>query len=116
MFVGVRSKNIFEALTQKVKEWVIAVRLERQYTKEEIIKMYLNVYDFGYNGDGIKSAANIYFGKEPIDLNIEESAVLVGMLKNLTVQSIKKTRIGAVKTKCCFWANEKKWTSKRERI
>ena len=82
LFVGVRSKNIFEALTQKVKEWVIAVRLERQYTKEEIIKMYLNVYDFGYNGDGIKSAANIYFGKEPIDLNIEESAVLVGMLKN----------------------------------
>ena len=82
LFVGVRSKNIFEALTQKVKEWVIAVRLERQYTKEEIIKMYLNIYDFGYNGDGIKSAANIYFGKEPIDLNIEESAVLVGMLKN----------------------------------
>ena len=82
LFVGVRSKNIFEALTQKVKEWVIAVRLERQYTKEEIIKMYLNIYDFGYNGDGIKSAANIYFGKEPIDLNLEESAVLVGMLKN----------------------------------
>ena len=82
LFVGVRSKNIFEAITQKAKEWVLAVRLERQYTKEEIITMYLNIYDFGYNGDGIKSASNIYFDKEPIDLNIEESAMLVGMLKN----------------------------------
>ena len=82
LFVGVRSKNIFEAITQKAKEWVLAVRLERQYTKEEIITMYLNVYDFGYNGDGIKSASNIYFGKEPMELNIEESAMLVGMLKN----------------------------------
>ena len=58
------------------------MRLERQYTKEEIITMYLNIYDFGYNGDGIKSASNIYFGKEPMELNIEESAMLVGMLKN----------------------------------
>lgn len=82
LFVGVRSKNIFEAITQKAKEWVLAVRLEKQYTKEEIITMYLNIYDFGYNGDGIKSASNIYFDKEPIDLNIEESATLVGMLKN----------------------------------
>jgi len=82
LFVGVRSKNIFEAITQKAKEWVLAVRLERQYTKEEIITMYLNIYDFGYNGDGIKSASNIYFNKEIDSLNIEESAVLVGMLKN----------------------------------
>ena len=82
LFVGVRSKNIFEAITQKAKEWVLAVRLERQYTKEEIITMYLNIYDFGYNGDGIKSASNIYFGKEPMELNVEESAMLVGMLKN----------------------------------
>lgn len=82
LFVGVRSKNIFEAITQKAKEWVLAVRLERQYTKEEIITMYLNIYDFGYNGDGIKSASNIYFDKELDSLKIEESAVLVGMLKN----------------------------------
>ena len=82
LFVGVRSKNIFEALTQKVKEWVLAVRLEKQYTKEEIITMYLNIYDFGYNGDGIKSASSIFFGKQINDLNLEESAVLVGMLKN----------------------------------
>ena len=82
LFVGVRSKNIFEALSQKFKEYVIAVRLERQYTKHEIISMYLNIYDFGYNGDGIKSASSIYFDKELDSLNIEESATLVGMLKN----------------------------------
>jgi len=82
LFVGVRSKNIFEALTQKVKEWVLAVRLEKQYTKEEIITMYLNIYDFGYNGDGIKSASSIFFGKQIDELSLEESAILVGMLKN----------------------------------
>lgn len=69
-------------IVQKAKEWVIATRLERQYTKEEIISMYMNIYDFGYNADGIRSAARIYFGKEPAQLKIEESAVLVGMLKN----------------------------------
>ena len=71
-----------ERIIQKVKEWVIATRLERQYTKEEIIAMYLNQYDFINNADGIRSAARIYFGKEPADLRTEESAVLVGMLKN----------------------------------
>lgn len=82
LFVGVRSKNIFETITQKIKEWVLAIRLERSYTKEEIVKMYLNIYDFNYNADGIRSASRIYFGKEPKNLKIEESAVLVGMLKN----------------------------------
>ena len=82
LFVGVRSRNKFEAATQKIKEWVIAIRLERQYTKEEIIAMYFNIYDFGNNGDGIRSAARIYFGKEPKDLNLKESAMLVGMFKN----------------------------------
>ncbi|MBT8281430.1 MAG: transglycosylase domain-containing protein [Muriicola sp.] len=82
LFVGVRSKNLFQAVTQKIKEWVIATRLERNYTKQEIIAMYMNIYDFGYNADGIRSASRIYFGKEPGDLKIEESAVLVGMLKN----------------------------------
>lgn len=82
LFVGVRSRNKMEALTQKIKEWVIAVRLERNYTKEEIVAMYLNIYDFNYNADGIRSASRIYFGKEPSELRIEESAVLVGMLKN----------------------------------
>ena len=82
LFVGVRSKNLFQAVTQKIKEWVIATRLERSYTKQEIIAMYMNIYDFGYNADGIRSASRIYFGKEPKDLKVEESAVLVGMLKN----------------------------------
>ena len=81
LFVGVRSRNIFQALAQKFKEYVIAVRLERQYTKREIVAMYLNIYDFGYNGDGIKSASSIYFDKELDSLKIEESAVLVGMDK-----------------------------------
>lgn len=82
LFVGVRSKNKFEAATQKIKEWVIATRLERQYTKEEIIAQYFNIYDFGNNGDGIRSASRIYFSKEPKDLDIKESAMLVGMFKN----------------------------------
>ncbi|SDD70831.1 penicillin-binding protein 1A [Pricia antarctica] len=82
LFVGVRSKNKFETLQQKAMEWVLATRLERQYTKEEIIAMYLNQYDFLYNADGIRSAAKIYFGKEPQELKTEESAVLIGMLKN----------------------------------
>ncbi|WP_222982793.1 transglycosylase domain-containing protein [Flagellimonas meishanensis] len=82
LFVGVRSKNKFQAVTQKIKEWVIATRLERNYTKEEIIAMYMNIYDFNYNADGIRSASRIYFGKEPSELRVEESAVLVGMLKN----------------------------------
>ena len=82
LFVGVRSRNKFDAIKQKIKEWVIATRLERNYTKEEIIAMYLNIYDFHYNADGIRSASRIYFGKEPQDLKIEEGAMLVGMLKN----------------------------------
>ena len=82
LFVGVRSKNKFETFKQKAMEWVLATRLERQYTKEEIIAMYLNQYDFLNNADGIRSAAKIYFGKEPQELKTEESAVLVGMLKN----------------------------------
>tara|TARA_R110002111_G_scaffold61815_5_gene102843 strand:+ start:14399 stop:16756 length:2358 start_codon:yes stop_codon:yes gene_type:complete len=82
LFVGVASPNTLSRLTQKIKEWVIAIRLERQYTKEEIIAMYFNIYDFGNNGDGIRSAARIYFGKEPKDLDLKESAMLVGMFKN----------------------------------
>ncbi|HET8886876.1 MAG TPA: transglycosylase domain-containing protein [Salinimicrobium sp.] len=76
------SQNYFARGLQKVKEWIIATRLERQYTKEEIITMYFNKYDFLYQAIGIRSAANIYFDKEPKDLKVEESAVLVAMLKN----------------------------------
>ena len=82
LFTGVRSRNIFEALTQKIKEWVIAIRLERQYTKEEILTMYFNIFDFTRGAHGIRSAARVYFGKEPMDLKAEESATLVAMFKN----------------------------------
>ncbi len=75
-------ESIFERLKQKIKEWVIAVKLERFYTKEEIIALYFNQYDFLYNAVGIKSASNIYFNKEPSELKTEEAAVLVGMMKN----------------------------------
>ena len=82
LFVGVRSRNMQEAVVQKIKEWVLSVQLERRYTKKEIIAMYLNIYDFGYNADGIRSAAKIYFDTTPQSLSIEQSATLVGMLKN----------------------------------
>ncbi|PTM10161.1 MAG: penicillin-binding protein [Bacteroidetes bacterium] len=82
LFVGVASTSTIGRLTQKLKEWVIAIKLERQYTKEEIIAQYFNIYDFGNNADGIRSASRIYFGKEPIDLDLKESAMLVGMFKN----------------------------------
>lgn len=67
---------------QKLDEWVMAVKLERFYSKEEIIKLYLNQFDFLYNAKGIRSAANIYFSKEAKDLELHEAALLVGMLKN----------------------------------
>lgn len=94
LFVGVRSRNIFAAGTQKIKEWVIATRLERQYTKEEIIAMYFNIYDFNNNADGIRSAARIYFGKEPKELKIEESAMLVGMFKNSSLYNPRRNPEG----------------------
>ena len=74
--------SLIDRMKQKFKEYVIATRLERQYTKQEIIAMYYNIYDFGNNGDGIRSASRIYFGKEPKDIDIEEAAMLVGMFKN----------------------------------
>ncbi|PKV63791.1 penicillin-binding protein 1A [Polaribacter sp. Hel1_33_96] len=82
LFTGRPSRNIFKRIGQKMKEYVVATKLETQYTKQEIIAMYLNKYDFLNQAVGIRSAARIYFGKEPKDLAIEESAMLVGMLKN----------------------------------
>ncbi len=76
------AKNSFERLMQKPIEWVIAVKLERYYTKEEIIALYLNQFDFLHNAVGIKTAANTYFGKEPSELDTNEAALLVGLCKN----------------------------------
>lgn len=74
--------NFMERLFQKPIEWVIAAQLERYYTKEEIINMYLNKFDFLYNAVGIQSAARVYFGTTPKNLKIEDAATLVGMCKN----------------------------------
>lgn len=82
LFHGEGSRSIFTRITQKAKEWVIAVKLERQYTKEEILTMYLNKADFVNNAVGIRSATRVYLGKEPKDLKVEEAAMLVGMLQN----------------------------------
>lgn len=82
LFTKRASRNIFKRIGQKMKEWVVSVKLERQYTKQEIIAMYLNTQDFIFNAVGIRSAARIYFGKEAKDLDVQESAILVAMLKN----------------------------------
>ena len=76
------ASTTMERLLQKPIEWVIAVKLERNYTKDEIITMYLNYFDFLHNAVGIKTAANTYFSKEPKDLTVTESATLVGLCKN----------------------------------
>ena len=82
------SDGLMQRALQKPIEWMIAVKLERFYSKDEIIKMYLNQFDFLYNAVGIKSAAYVYFGKDPKDLNIQEAATLVGMVKkSLLLQS-----------------------------
>ena len=77
-----RAKNVLERAFQKPIEWVIAAKLERYYTKEEIITLYLNQFDFLYQAVGIERAAQTYFGKKPKDLTLEEAATLVGMAKN----------------------------------
>jgi penicillin-binding protein 1A len=82
LFHGEGSKFFVYRIIQKVKEWIIAVKLERQYTKNEIIAMYLNKADFVNTAVGIRSASKVYFGKEPRDLTIDEAAMFVGMLKN----------------------------------
>lgn len=82
LFTDEVAKNTLQRLFQKPIEWVIAVKLERYYTKEEILSMYLNKFDFLNNAVGIKTAAYTYFGCEPKDLKVEEAATLVGMCKN----------------------------------
>lgn len=76
------SDGLLSRAMQKPIEWMIAVKLERFYSKDEILKMYLNQFDFLYNAVGIKSAAQVYFNKDAADLTVEEAATLVGMVKN----------------------------------
>jgi penicillin-binding protein 1A len=77
-------------VSTKLKEWLTAVRLERSYTKEEIIALYFNEFDFLYGANGIKSAAEIYFNKQPHELNVQEAAMLVRMLKNPSLYNPRK--------------------------
>lgn len=86
------AKNIFERALQKPIEWVIAVKLEQLYTKEEILTMYLNKFDFLNNAVGIKTASQVYFGVQPSDLNIEQAATLVGMCKNPSLYNPASSR------------------------
>ncbi len=81
LFPRQENAGFFATVFRKFKEWIIAIKLERNYTKEEIIAMYLNTVDFGSQSFGIKSAAKTYFNKTPGELKIEESAMLIGMLK-----------------------------------
>jgi penicillin-binding protein 1A len=79
------NKNRYlDLLVQKTKEWILAARLEKYYTKKEILALYLNTAEFGSNSYGIKVAAKTYFNKKPIELEVEEAAVLVGLLKAVT--------------------------------
>ena len=77
-----RANNILERAMQKPIEWVIATKLERLYSKDEILLMYLNQFDFLYNAVGIQSASQVYFSTTPKDLKLEQAAMLVGMCKN----------------------------------
>lgn len=88
------SRNKLQRGLQKIKEWVIAIRLERRYTKEEIITMYFNEYDFLNQAVGIQSAAKIYFSKEPSELSTAEAATLVGMFKNSSLYNPLKNEVG----------------------
>ncbi len=77
-----RSRSKVGRIKQKLQEYVLAIQLEKSYTKEEIIALYLNTIDFVNNAVGVKSASNVYFNSEPIDLEVNEAATIVGMLKN----------------------------------
>lgn len=89
--------KVFSLVTIKFKEWITAVKLEKSYTKEEIIAMYFNQADFIYGGTGIRSAAEVYFGKKPMQLKVEEAAVLVGMLQNPSLHNPIKHPQNALK-------------------
>lgn len=90
-------KRIVERVMQKFKEWVISVRLERNFTKDEILTMYLNKFDFLYLAVGVKSAAKIYYNTTPADLSIDQAAVLVGMAKNPSLYNPKRFPENALK-------------------
>lgn len=103
-----RAENIVERIKQKLQEWILAVELEKRFTKNEIITMYYNQFDFIYNAVGIKSGSKVYFNKAPIDLNIEEAAVLVGMAKNPSLYNPKRFPENALKRREVVFAQMKR--------
>jgi penicillin-binding protein 1A len=98
--------RIFQRLDEKAKENIIALRLEKRYTKEEIITMYLNQFDFLYNAVGIKNAARVYFNKDASELNKSEAAMLVGMVKNPTLYNPYTYKIRNYRAKIAGWENK----------
>lgn len=102
------AQSTLERVMQKFQEWILAVELEKRYTKNEIIVMYYNKFDFIYNAVGIKSACNVYFNKEPNELDIEEAAVLVGMAKNPSLYNPKKFPENALKRREVVFAQMKR--------
>lgn len=94
LFTDQVSRNKIQRGLQKFKEWIIAIRLERRYTKDEILTMYFNEYDFLNQAIGIESASNIYFDKPPNELTTSESAMLVGMFKNSSLYNPLRNPVG----------------------
>lgn len=90
LFTKRASSNILKRGVQKLKEWIVAVKLERSYTKDEILTMYFNEFDFLYNANGIKSASETYFNTSPDSLSMDQAAMLVGMLKNPSLYNPRK--------------------------
>jgi penicillin-binding protein 1A len=107
--------NRFSLVFRKFKEWIIAVKLEKNYTKDEIISMYLNKFDFINNAVGIKSASAVYFSTTPSELRIEEAAVLVGMAKNPSLYNPVKHPIRALERRNTVIAQMKKYNFISER-
>ncbi|MBM3914389.1 MAG: penicillin-binding protein, partial [Sphingomonadales bacterium] len=87
LFSGGRARSKPARILQKIKEWIIAVQLEKRYTKQEILAMYLNTVEFGYNSFGISSASRTYFDKDVKSLDVHEAALLVGLLKGTSYYS-----------------------------
>jgi len=97
LFFTQRSNSFPKRVWQKLKEWTIAIQFEKRYTKEEILAMYLNKYDFLYSANGISAASKTYFGKDQSKLSIDEAAVLVGMLKNPSIYNPKRFMDNAIR-------------------
>jgi len=108
MFHNREKANLIQKIKQKLQEQIIAVELEKRYTKNEIISLYYNKFDFIYNAVGIKSASRVYFNKLPIELTMEESAVLVGMAKNPSKYNPKRFPENAMKRREVVFAQMKR--------